>query len=101
MSPVIIQEKVCIPAWVVDLESFRRWACSDDFPEHGWFSHIKGKLWVDVSMETVPHNQLKAEVAFVLTALAEGKPIGEILPRSDACHERAGRDFDRAGCHVL
>jgi hypothetical protein len=27
--------EVRVPGWVVDLESFRRWADADDFPEKG------------------------------------------------------------------
>jgi len=26
--------EVSVPSWVVDLESFRRWADADDFPDH-------------------------------------------------------------------
>ena len=42
MVSIILAEagQVQIPADVVDLESFRRWAKSDEFPEHGWFSYL-------------------------------------------------------------
>ena len=53
MSAIVIAEKVRIHAWVVDLESFRRWARSDEFPRRGWFSYLHGELWVDLSMEQV------------------------------------------------
>jgi Uma2 family endonuclease len=69
MNAIVIEETVRIPDWVVDLKSFRRWARSDDFPEHGWFSHLKGELWVDLSMETLAHNKVKGEISIVLGML--------------------------------
>src|SRR5260370_32445596 len=61
-SNIIIEERICIPAWVDDLESFRRWARSDEFPERGWFSYLNGEIWVDLSMEELfSHNQVKME----------------------------------------
>lgn len=75
MTAVIIQhaarDAVRIPSRVADLASFRRWAKSDDFPERGWYSHLNGELWVDLSMETLAHNQVKGEVDGVLRALAK------------------------------
>ena len=68
MSAIIIGEQVRIPAWVDNLDSFRRWANSDDFPEQGWFSHLKGELWVDLAMEKLIHNLLKGEYARVLSS---------------------------------
>jgi hypothetical protein len=50
MSTIIIGDQIRIPGWVVDLQSFRLWARSKEFPQHGWFSHIRGELWADASM---------------------------------------------------
>ncbi|MCI0680671.1 MAG: Uma2 family endonuclease [Gemmataceae bacterium] len=72
----VIGDHVRVPLWVRDLASFRRWARSDDFPEHGWFSHLNGELWVDVSMETVAHNQLKTEFSRVLSNLVKAERLG-------------------------
>lgn len=76
MSSLVIGEQVRIPGWVVDLDSFRRWVCSDEFPEHGWFSHLHGDLWVDLSMETAVHNQIKSEIARVLGNLTKARHLG-------------------------
>jgi Uma2 family endonuclease len=79
MSTIIIEEKASIPGWVVDLESFRRWARSKEFPRHGWFSHIRGKLWADVSMEKVAHNLIKGEYSRVLDSLAKKLKLGRFF----------------------
>src|SRR5262249_7164574 len=68
------QEAVRIPVWVSDLPSFRRWAKSDEFPQHGWYAYLNGELWVDPSMERLRHNRLKNKFAVVLTPLAERQP---------------------------
>lgn len=79
MSPIVIGEQVRIPAWVVDLASFRRWACSEDFPEHGWFAHLKGELWVDLSMEKLKHNQIKGEISRIIGNLVKAGGWGLYL----------------------
>jgi hypothetical protein len=47
MSPIVIEETVRILDRIVDLDSFRRWARSDEFPERGRFSFLDGELWID------------------------------------------------------
>jgi Uma2 family endonuclease len=75
--PMALNGEVRIPGWVVDLASFRRWACSDAFPERGRFSYLGGELWVDLSMEEVLfHNQVKGEFAVVLGALVKAGQLG-------------------------
>jgi Uma2 family endonuclease len=77
---VIIDEKVCIPASIDDLESFRRWARSDEFPEHGSFSYLNGEIWVDLSMEELlTHNQVKGAFAFRVMDLLEQNPLGRFV----------------------
>src|SRR5690349_1237863 len=44
-----LTDHVDIPLWVIDLDSFRRWMDSDDFPEEGRINYIKGEVWVDMS----------------------------------------------------
>jgi Uma2 family endonuclease len=71
-SPVTMNGGVRIPGSVVDLESFRRWARSDEFPEGGRFSYLAGELWVDLIMEQLySHNQVKGEVAIVVGGLVK------------------------------
>lgn len=77
---VIIEDKACIPAWVDDLESYRRWAHSDEFPEHGSFSYLNGEIWVDLSKEELlTHNQVKGAFAFRVMELLEQNPLGRFV----------------------
>ncbi len=75
MSAVVIEETVRVPDWVKNLESFRRWYLSDDFPDSGVISYIQKEVWLDLKMEELAHNQVKGEIAFVLTGLLKKKPI--------------------------
>src|SRR5262245_42491062 len=66
-----------IPAWVKDLESFRRWAKSDSFPKHGWFSYLDGELWVDTGMEQlITHNRVKTQYTVVVSGLVDQEARG-------------------------
>jgi len=77
VSTIVIGDEVSIPAWIHDLESYRRWARSDDYPSRGWFSYLNGVVWVDLSMEQLfTHNQVKGEVAFGITVLLKQLPMG-------------------------
>ena len=78
MVPMIeLEDQVSIPATITDVEAFRRWARSDDFPERGRFSFLRDKVWVDLSMEQIfTHNQVKAEFAEVLRPLAKAGAFG-------------------------
>jgi Uma2 family endonuclease len=79
-SCVVIEDKACIPAWVDDLESFRRWAHSYEFPERGSFSYLNGEIWVDLSMEELfSHNQVKGEFTAVLGAIAKLLHLGYFI----------------------
>jgi hypothetical protein len=76
MVPILLQESIRIPPGLEDLEAFRRWARSDDFPEHGRFAYLRGEIWVDLSMEQAfTHNQVKTRYSGVLDplALADGQ----------------------------
>src|SRR5262245_28272296 len=79
MSPIVIMDRVLIPAWVQDLDSFRRWVLSRDCPEHGWFSYLKGTPWGDPSMEKLKHNKLKGVVAIVVGGLVLAERLGHYL----------------------
>jgi Uma2 family endonuclease len=80
-SDILIEERFCIPAWVRDLDSFRRWAKSEAFPQSGRFSFLDGVLWVDLRMEELfTHNQVKAAFNFAILRLLEGNPLGRFVP---------------------
>jgi len=71
---------VSIPSWVVDLESFRRWADADDFPEDGraWF--LKGEVWIDMSKQQIfTHVLVKTEFTIVLGNLVKTAGLGLFL----------------------
>ena len=71
---------VNIPAWVVDLASFRRWYHSGDFPEEGRIDYIQGSVWVDMSMEQVfSHVQVKTAITSALFSVAEADDLGLYL----------------------
>jgi Uma2 family endonuclease len=72
--------QVSIPEWVVDLESFRRWADADDFPQIGRLWYLKGEVWVDLSNEQVfSHVLVKNEITAVLRVLVKAHPMGLFL----------------------
>jgi Uma2 family endonuclease len=78
---VLIEEKVCIPSEVIDLDSFCRWACSDQFPQRGRFSFLRGTIWVDLSMEVLyTHNQVKEAIGRVLGGLVTNAQLGRFMP---------------------
>jgi Uma2 family endonuclease len=78
---ILIEEVVAIPAEVVDLNSFCRWATSDQYPERGRYSYLRGTIWVDLTMETLyRHNQVKREFAEVLGGLVKSLAIGRFIP---------------------
>jgi Uma2 family endonuclease len=77
MSTVVVADQVRIPSWVNDLESFRRWARSDDYPERGWVSFLDGEIWVDTHMEQLfSHNRVKTCFTITLGGLVETEELG-------------------------
>lgn len=77
---VMIGDSVCIPADVVDLDSFCRWAISDKYPERGKFSFLNGMIWVDLSMERMySHNRVKTKFTTVLGNLVDTLALGMFL----------------------
>lgn len=80
-AAILYEEAVHIPAYVVDLASFRRWAHSDEFPEHGKITFVEGEIIIDVSPEEIEcHNKVRRDIQGVLGKLLESNDIGELLP---------------------
>jgi len=80
MSAIVIEDRCRIPEWVVDQESFRRWARSGEMPEHGWFSYLDGEIWVDLSKEQAfSHNLPKTKYTMVLGQLIEDDQSGYLF----------------------
>jgi Uma2 family endonuclease len=79
--PVRIAGAVTVPAHVVDLDSFRRWALSADCPEKLHVAFFNGVIWVDPSMEQwLTQNQIKGEVNTVLGGLLKETATGRYTP---------------------
>jgi Uma2 family endonuclease len=71
---------VGIPEWVVDINSFRRWTESEDFPDQGSIWWLQGKVWTDMSREQIfTHNHLKTRIVSKLDALVEEGDLGLML----------------------
>ncbi len=73
-------EQLAVPAWVSDLESFRRWIDDRSVPEKArtWF--YAGEVWVDMSKEQVfSHVLVKTKIAAALTALVDTDRLGMYL----------------------
>jgi Uma2 family endonuclease len=78
---VVDRESVSIPDWVEDLDSFRRWARSEEFPDEGRVCYLQGEVWVDISKEQAfSHNQVKNAYAYTLTGLANTRVPGRFFP---------------------
>ena len=77
---IAVGDRVRIPASVHDLESFRAWAHSGDYPERGGVSYLDGEIWVDLSMEElVTHNLVKSEFAFAIMSVLRENLLGEFI----------------------
>ncbi|MCI0682745.1 MAG: Uma2 family endonuclease [Gemmataceae bacterium] len=78
---VVDDSTVVVPSSVNDHASFREWARSEDFPETGQVCYLNGGVWVDMSKEQVfTHNQVKHEIAFVLTRIIREENLGRYFP---------------------
>jgi Uma2 family endonuclease len=78
---VVDDDRVHIPVWVVDLESFRRWVHSDEVPEKLRVCFLNGEVWVDMSKEQFfSHNQVKNDIAFALTGLVKAARMERYVP---------------------
>jgi hypothetical protein len=77
---VIESDQVSVPEWVTDLNSFRRWADSEDFPETGRICYLNGEVWVDMSKEQIfTHIDVKSEIVAVLRPLVKTERLGVLL----------------------
>jgi Uma2 family endonuclease len=83
VSTIIVDfgDQIDIPGWVSDLESFRRWFQSPEFPETGKICFINNDIWVDLSMEELfSHNQVWFEISRVLGNLMKQTKYGLFVP---------------------
>jgi Uma2 family endonuclease len=81
MVITVIDGKISVPFWVVDIDSFRRWTDCDDFPEKGQVWWLRGEVWADMSKEQIfSHLGIKREYYYVLTGIVKSAQSGLFLP---------------------
>jgi Uma2 family endonuclease len=74
---IIINERVRIPAGVVDLESFQNWASTLEDVKDYRVAFLAGVIWIDLTMEQAyTHNDVKSEATLVLRGLAKREGQG-------------------------
>jgi len=62
MVVTVIDGKISVPFWVIDIDSFRRWTDMDSFPEKGQVWWLRGEVWADMSKEQIfSHLGIKRE----------------------------------------
>ncbi|HEY3320688.1 MAG TPA: Uma2 family endonuclease [Planctomycetota bacterium] len=72
------EEPLVIPAGIVDLDSFRRWSLSPDFPQTGKIDFIAGNIEVDMSPANVwKHSSLKTDLGIELGGLV--RQLGKLF----------------------
>lgn len=80
MGPILLESGVSIPGDLTDLDAFRRWAVSDEYPERGHFSFFRGAVWVDLTMEQIfTHNRVRTRMTTALDTLAVAQDLGYFL----------------------
>jgi len=69
--------RVHVPGWVGDINSFRRWTDTNDFPDRGYIWWLAGDLWVDISKEQIfSHVAVKGAIFAALFHLIQEKKLG-------------------------
>jgi Uma2 family endonuclease len=76
---VLEGQQVDIPAGINVLASFLKWAESDAFPTRGRVCYLRGRIWMDMTMEELNHNQLTGVFAIVLGNLVLAGGLGRYL----------------------
>jgi Uma2 family endonuclease len=74
------EEQFEMPLSLHSVADFRRWALSDDFPEHGRIDYIVGRIEVNMSPEDFfCHGTLKTEILSVLHGLVRRARLGYVV----------------------
>ena len=76
-ADVFVPDGINVPGWIVDLETYRQWATSEDYPQSGWVSFLNGTIFVDPHMEELfTHNQVKGAYAHSIVSALGSTPCG-------------------------
>jgi Uma2 family endonuclease len=76
---VVDREKLSVPEWVTNLDSFRRWLDREDLPDHARVWFLQGEVWIDMSWEQQAHNGVKTEITSVLHTLVKAAKSGLVF----------------------
>lgn len=80
MIVTVIDGKISVPCWVVDIDSFRRWTDADEFPQQGRVWWLCGEVWADMSKEQIfTHIAVKTEYTATLYGLSKKGKLGMVL----------------------
>lgn len=72
---------VAVPPEAHELDGFRNWVESPDYPEQGRISLIQGEVLIDMSPEDIDdHNQVKGEINNVIGPLVKHLRLGRYYP---------------------
>jgi Uma2 family endonuclease len=76
----VVNDDIRVPSRVTDLESFREWCRSDDYPKRGDVFWLNGTIWVGADLEQAyTHNLIKMAIGAVLTFLVKQLQSGHIF----------------------
>lgn len=71
---------ITVPAWVKDIDSFRRWTDSEDCPHEYRMGWLEEEVWIDISKEQVfSHVLVKTQMIGVVGSLAASEELGMYL----------------------
>jgi Uma2 family endonuclease len=73
---LVFDDTIRVPVRATEkLRAFRRWTKAA-YPERGDYFYLRGDLWVDLSIETLLHNQIKGLFAIILGGMLLKDPRG-------------------------
>src|SRR5437764_4915079 len=91
MAEILIGGGIRVPSWVQDLDSFRRWTLSEEFPEEGEIAFLNDTIWVDPAMERDLHNQIKTQCLITIGGVVNASRLGRLYAdRMRLVHPEAG-----------
>lgn len=77
---VLIGDRVRVPSDVFELDRFREWAHSDEFPQAGEISFFAGDVDVDLSREDIgSHNQVRLALTTEIAIRNRRYDLGEVF----------------------
>src|SRR4051794_37828553 len=70
------RNRVNISSWLTDLEAFRRWVDTDDFPDEYRIWWLRGEVCIDMSKEQIfTHVRVKTRFTRALDLLADQEQL--------------------------